>query len=786
MVSIGYNQDETSPVNPSFRELSRTVFTMKYQMMNSLPRHAFSLRDRFTIASCKVGLAMMAIGGFCNGVQLLQAGDWAHWRGPQMNGVSSDRNLPDSLDLKGDSLIWRKEEYATRSSPVVMDGKMYVVCRAFPESTQEGEKTVCLDAMTGDLIWESIHNVFLSDAPAERVGWSSVIADPASGNVYVLGLGCVFQCLDGKTGKILWEKSMSEEYGMLSTYGGRTNFPTVFEDLVIVSGVMTGWAEAAVPAHRFLAFDKKTGEAAWMLSTKLRPEDTTYSTPVFATFNGQAAMVFGGGDGAVYAVQPRTGKVIWQYQASTRGLNVTPVVDEKGIVYCGHSERNASDPNKLGAVFAFDGNREGVITEEQLLWKVLEKGVGRSCPVKVGDRIYFVEDGAAMLCLDAATGKVVGQKKLGRVMFGSPVYGDGKLYIAENNGICYVLKPTEKGVDVVKQSRLPINKDGQAEEVFGSCIIWNSRVYLPSTSALYCFGKKSAQPASEPVTSPWKETPADADKTVAQIQLVPSEMMLAPGQEVKLQVKGFNKLGQFVKLLDNAEYSLTGGEGKVEKGIFKPAVANAAGIKLTAKVGELTSTSRVRVIPKLPWSFDFNDGKIPPVWIGAEYRYKPAEVGGEKVLVKVSTIPKGTRSQGWMGWTDLHDYTVQADFMAKDQSERLPDMGLINQRYTLDLRGDQGLQIRSWTSRLELRFAKTIPFTWKSGEWISMKFQSVNSSDGVTLRGKVWKRGEKEPVDWQIEATDKTPNKNGSPGIFGNSTNAEFYLDNVKVVPNKP
>jgi hypothetical protein len=67
-----------------------------------------------------------------------------------------------------------------------------------------------------------------------------------------------------------------------------------------------------------------------------------------------------------------------------------------------------------------------------------------------------------------------------------------------------------------------------------------------------------------------------------------------------------------------------------------------------------------------------------------------------------------------------------------------------------------------------------------------MKFQSVNSSDGVTLRGKVWKRGEKEPVDWQIEATDKTPNKNGSPGIFGNSTNAEFYLDNVKVVPNKP
>ncbi len=141
---------------------------------------------------------------------------------------------------------------------------------------------------------------------------------------------------------------MSEEYGMLSTYGGRTNFPTVFEDLVIISGVMTGWADTAVPAHRFVAFDKKSGAAVWLLSTKLRPEDTTYSTPVFATFQGQAAMVVGAGDGAVYAIQPRTGKVIWKYQASTRGLNVTPLVDENGIVYCGHAEQNANDTTVLG------------------------------------------------------------------------------------------------------------------------------------------------------------------------------------------------------------------------------------------------------------------------------------------------------------------------------------------------------------------------------------------------------------------------------------------------------
>ena len=163
-----------------------------------------------------------------------------------------------------------QEEFASRSSPVVMNDRVYLVCRAFPETKKEGEKTVCLDAKTGELIWESIHNIYLSDAPAERVGWSSVVADPASDTVFVLGLGCVFQCLDGKSGKVLWEHSMSEEYGMLSTYGGRTNFPVVFEDLVVISGVMTGWGETAVPAHRFVAFDKKTGVAQWIKSTKLR------------------------------------------------------------------------------------------------------------------------------------------------------------------------------------------------------------------------------------------------------------------------------------------------------------------------------------------------------------------------------------------------------------------------------------------------------------------------------------------------------------------------------------
>ena len=183
--------------------------------------------------------------------------DWPHWRGPEMNGISREKGLVGSWDPETkENLLWKKTELATRATPIVMRGKLYTICRDKPETTQEGEKIVCADAVTGDIKWENINNVFLSDAPAERVGWSSVTGDPQTGHIYAQGLCGFLQCIDGETGKTLWSHSLSEEYGILSTYGGRTNLPTIFEDLVIVSGVTTGWGDQAIPAHRFIAFHK--------------------------------------------------------------------------------------------------------------------------------------------------------------------------------------------------------------------------------------------------------------------------------------------------------------------------------------------------------------------------------------------------------------------------------------------------------------------------------------------------------------------------------------------------
>jgi outer membrane protein assembly factor BamB len=570
---------------------------------------------------------------------------------------------------------------------------------------------------------------------------------------------------------------MSEEYGMLSTYGGRTNFPIVFEDLVIISGVMTGWGEYAVPAHRFMAFDKWTGEAVWIMSTRLRPEDTTFSTPVITNFAGQVAMVVGAADGSMYALEPRTGRVIWKYDASTRGINTTPlVVDEH--VYCGHSEQNASDTTILGALFALDGRARGDIKESDLLWKIPARTVGRSQPMLIDGRLYAIEDGGTLWIVDAKTGSEIGRHKLGRIMWGSMVYGDGKIYTCEHTGRWFVLEPAEKGVRVIHQLRL------NNEEVFGSPIIADGRIYLPTNVALYCIGSSGNVSTTDAIPAAPLEKAAGPNDPIAHIQIVPVEVLLRPGQQRKFSVRAFNQNGQFLRNVD-AQLAVTG-SGVVDESqtYAAPQTAGHTTAMVTAKLGDLTSTARIRVIPELPWSFDFSDKQVPPTWIGASYRHQPKDVHGNFGLVKISTIPKGTRSQAWMGYPDFHDYTVQADFLATDRSGKLPDMGLINQRYTLAMLGSGELQVRSWASRLELRFAKTMAFPWQSGIWYTAKFMAENKDGKAILYGKVWPREKPEPSDWTITAADATPNVIGSPGLFGNATDAEFYIDNVRVHAN--
>ncbi|HTM53307.1 MAG TPA: PQQ-binding-like beta-propeller repeat protein [Pirellulales bacterium] len=721
--------------------------------------------------------------------------DWPNWRGPEQNGISRETGIIDSWDPNAEgadgNVLWKNDELGGISTPIVLRGKLYTIVRADPDTPKEGEKVICVDAATGKKIWENKFNVFLSDVPAERVGWSSCVADPTTGNIYAMGVCNYLQCMDGETGKTLWKHSLNEEYGMLNTYGGRTNVPVLHEDLLIISGVIIGWGDMARPAHRFLAFDKKTGENVWFNGTRPLPEDTTYSTPFVTTLAGQAALVFASGDGGVYAWQPRTGKPIWGFQLSRRGINVSPVV-EGDKVYASHAEENL-DNSTMGAIVGINGaakpdkprpddpTRTPDITNKGELFRVSAMD-GKSSPLLVDGRLYAFDDGAKLYVVDVATGKQVGKpvKMIGTIMRSSPVYADGKIFACTTSA-WHVFKPTKDGVKLTHKLRLAAQ-----DEVTGSPIVSHGRIYLPTGARMYCLGKAGTKPAADPRPELAKETPRASEDEPAQVQVIPAESLLKPGQHQKFTVRLFNSRGQFLRNT-NASFTLTGPGEITKEGNFLAASNSAhTATILTVKVGDLQSQARIRVVPDLPWKFDFSEGDVPITWVGARYRHVVRDLDGDKVMVKLTTIPKGQRSQAIMGPNDLHDYTVQADVRGAYTNNILPDAGVIAQRYTFDMMGaKQQLQIRSWTSQSG-RFSKTVPFAWEPNTWYTLKFRAATDNGKAVLKGKAWKRGEPEPSQWNVEAVDEAPNLAGSPGLWGNAQVSEISIDNISVTKNTP
>jgi len=721
--------------------------------------------------------------------------DWPSWRGPEQNGISRETGLPAEWDLDGTNLLWKSEKLATRSTPIVMNGKLYTLARSEPETHKEGEKVICADAKTGEILWENKFNVFLSDVPAERVAWGVCAGDPETGNVYAMGVNGYFQCLDGNTGKTLWQHSLNEEFGLLSTYGGRTNVAVVYEDLVIISAVMTNWGELSVPAHRFIAFDKKTGQVVWFNGTSLRPDDTTYSTPMTAVIGGQAAMVFGSGDGRVWQFQPRTGKPVWNAQLSLRGLNVSPLV-VGDTVYMGQSEENPDD-SSMGAVAAFNAaGAKGVVATTAALWRNKKQMVGKSSPLLIGDRLYAFDDGNILYILDAKTGDSIGRplKLTGSIMRASPLYADGKIYACTTNAF-HCIEPTKTGAKIIHRLRFP-----NGEEIHGSMIASHGRLYLPTINAMYCIGLKDAQPVATERPAPAAEAPI-SDTKPAHVQIVPAESLIRPGEKIAYSVRVYNAAGQRLPAPKDVKFAVTsGGEIDAAGNFTAASEPKHIGAYVTAEVGELKGTSRLRIVPPLPWKFDFDavpldtpnpvtgvlEGEPPITWIGVRYRHKVRDVKGNLAMVKVTTIPKGTRSQSWMGHTDLHDYTVQAEVSGATKNGKMADAGVIAQRYTLDLMGNaQQLQIRSWTALLDHRFAVTVPFAWTPNTTYVLKFRAETSGEKAILKGKCWKKGEAEPADWMISGTDEVGNLTGSPGLFGNANDAEITYDEITVTPNE-
>ncbi len=715
----------------------------------------------------------------CLAFALISAGDWAEWRGPGRDGISPEKNLPVKWSPTGENLAW-KAPYGGRSAPIVMGDRLYLQNSTGKGATLQ-ERVMCFNADTGKLLWEHPFNVYLSDVPPHRVGWASPVGDPSTGNVYAFGVGGTLIGFN-RDGKVLWERSLGEDFGLLTTHGGRTVSPIIDGDLVIVSGVTFQWGQHGRGAHRFMAFDKKTGETVYVSAPGGRPYDTTYAPPIIANVNGMRLLIQGASDGVVHAIKPQTGEPVWKYEISKRGLN-TGVVMHGTTAILTHSEENL-DSNEMGMMVAVDATAKGEIKKEQVKWTVYGWQGGFSSPVLDGDRMYQVDNGANIAAFDVNTGKQLWLQNLGTIQKASPVLADGKLYVGTENGKFFILKPSATGCEILDQDQL--GTEAQPEAIIASPAISNGRIFVVSDSALYAIGKKTNHTSSGTVAAVGTNV---SSQPATYVQVVPTELMLKPGDKVNFRVRLFDTQGNFIREEPAATWSLEQLKGTIENGQFAAgteAVAQAGLVKAT--VGGVSGTASVRVFPPLPWTENFDSyalNSLPPTWVNTTLKFAVRDQNGNKVLAKLTEGSSLlSRARAYMGPSDWSNYTIEADVSATQKRRQQGDAGVIAQRYGLTLYGNsQMLHIEPWQP--EIARTKSVPFAWKPDTWYRLKLQVENLPDGKTrARGKAWPAAEPEPEAWMIEMIDPIPNRQGAPGIFGNGL-AELYFDNIKVYANK-
>ena len=577
-----------------------------------------------------------------------KATGWLNWRGPHQTGASDETNLPDEIDLKtGKNVLW-KYDITGSGAPTIANGKVYTFA-VRGEGQDLREYLLCLDAATGERIWEAAFNDYLSDIVYERYAIGSPTVDAETGNVYLQTTCGRFVCYSGD-GKPLWEHSLMERFGRLTFPNGRTGSAIIDDDLVITRGITSYWGADGPARDRFYAFNKKNGELVWSSTPGTGPKDSSFATPVLAWKNGKRVFYTGTGCGNLVCVNARTGEPIFRYHFSFGGVNSSVLLHDNDKLIAVHGKENV-DTSEVGRMVAISLKAEPkagekgpvVLTRNDELWRQ-PLVMFTSSPTLVGDRIYQVTHTGELECVDANTGKILWHQKLASgQLHASPLYADGKLYVPMGNGDFYILKLKDDGAEI-------LDKETMGATLLGAPTVWNGRIYLHTKKSLYCFAKPGAG-ASTPKVANLKRDPRRNGKgEITSLQIVPSDLVLNPGDTKRVKVVGLDSRGFVLKknveaTIDNfipptakvkaemdAKFNknalVAKQDAKVSAGAFKAQAAGASGVM------------RGRVLPGFPFKEDFEGATltVDHVGDGVKFAYPPlAWIGAHTERIRLGT-----------------------------------------------------------------------------------------------------------------------------------------------------
>ena len=473
----------------------------------------------------------------------IRAEDWPQFRGPNCTGISqSSESLPAEFSLT-ENVSWSAELGDGVGSPVVVDGRVFTAGFSAEETialscieAATGERLWRKELATGPLPEIHLTNSQAASTPAadkERVYlyvttlgmlafdvrngeklWTRELPVPyfifkwGQGMSPVLYNDMVLFCqdddlhpaiyaLDKKTGEIRWK---DDRHDMAVNYSHPVICRSAAGDEIVVAG--TGL---------LIGYDPQSGERIWYARTLLR---NTKTTPVCH-------------DGIVY-VSLQSGGIANQWlqtaDQSETGNKDGKLTKEEMQAFVGEvaipdeffrktfdrGDRNSDGvlegeeldvaflhpDNFAGArhdaeepagqfILAVRGGGRGDVTETHLIWKHPTRHTDHIVsPLVVDGRMLLVKGGGISTCFRADTGEQLwGPQRIRNAgeYFASPVYGDGKIYVAGENGRVVVLKSSPTA------EILAVNDLG--DSILGTPAIADGRLFFRTRSKLLCIAR---------------------------------------------------------------------------------------------------------------------------------------------------------------------------------------------------------------------------------------------------------------------------------------------------------
>lgn len=403
-------------------------------------------------------------------LSVANAENWPQWRGPNLNGVSTEKNLPLKWTTE-ENIAWKLPMPGwSGSTPIIWNDRVFL-------NVAEGDDLYlwCVDKTKGTLVWKKLLGAGNVKMRKQNMSSPSPVTDGK--NVYVMTGTGILKGFDF-TGKEMWSRDIQKDYGEFGLQWGYASSPLLLDNALYVQ-VLHGM-KTDEPSY-VLRLEKTTGKTIWKVerpTSAIRESPDAYTTPAVIRYGKTAELVITGGD-VVTGHDLASGKELWR----ASGLNpenlpfyrivASPVIFNE-IIYA---------PTRIKPLLALKAGGRGDITSSHVLWST-PNGPDVPTPVTDGKYFYIVNDKGIMWCLDAKTGaEVYGQQRVKPGTYsGSPVLADGKIYVTNEDGLTSVVKAGPV-FEVLAENALN-------DYSLSSPAISGGQIFIRTATNLYCIGKK--------------------------------------------------------------------------------------------------------------------------------------------------------------------------------------------------------------------------------------------------------------------------------------------------------